>query len=77
MNVDIIWKGSSIKDHVIEYTRQQDICTGVGSLDLVVEGRTDFNFNPWDSVVIEEYGKSVAKYNITSTENQLQTGTMS
>lgn len=75
MNVQVIWEGSDITHHTVEYTRQHDICTGIGSLDLIIEANTNFNFNPWNSIIIKEEGTQVALYNITSTEKTSPDGT--
>lgn len=68
MNVQVTWNGSDITTSVIEYTREQDICTGEGTLDLNVEAKTARGFDPWDTIIVYEEGTKVHTYNISSIE---------
>lgn len=74
MNVQITWEGTDITTSVIEYSREQDICTGFGTLDLNVEAKTAKNFKPWDTIILYEDGHQVHIYNIASEEQRIPDG---
>lgn len=71
MNVEITWNGTDITTSVIEYSREQDICNGSGTVDMTVEAVTAREFEPWDTIIIYENGDKIAEYNIASAEETL------
>lgn len=74
MNVQITWNGADITTSVTEYVREQDICTGQGTLDLTVEAKTARNFIPWNTLIVYENGNKMGTYNIFSAEEQVPGG---
>lgn len=74
MDIQITWNGADITTSVIEYVREQDICTGQGTLDLTVEAKTARAFVPWNTIIVYENGDKVGTYNIFSAEEQVPGG---
>lgn len=75
MNVQVNWKGIDITSSVIQYTREQDICTGFNTLDMTVEAKTARAFAPWDTITVYENGDKMAEYNVSSAEQSVPDGT--
>jgi hypothetical protein len=74
MNVTIDWEGTDITNYVIEYAREQDICTGVGTLDITVSATLPGTLNTWDKITIREDSVQVGEFNICSVEKQAPSG---
>jgi len=66
MNVTVKHDGASITSHVISYTRESKICTGIGMLELVVDYTYGSTFNPWDEITIYEGGSKTGIYFVSS-----------
>jgi len=71
MNILVTWNGADITNSVIEYSREQDICTGIGTLDMTVEAKTARDFMPWNTIIVWENGNKEHTYNIASAEEQI------
>jgi hypothetical protein len=69
--------GTDITDKVISYERRQDICTGIGTLDLIIEYATGVNIQAWDIIRLRENGRLKGTYYVSSTEKDARTGGMS
>ena len=66
MNVQITHNGSDISNSVISYTREHKICTGIGTLQLVVDPDSGITFDTWDYIDIYEETVKVARYYINT-----------
>ena len=65
--------GGADAPKVIEYTREQDICTGIGTLDYTISG----NETPpgmWDEIDVDVMGALSARYNVLSIEKKAPDG---
>lgn len=70
--VDIKKIGDLIDYHytIIEYTREQDICTGVGTLDFTMPGN-ETTPEMWESLRFNTQGAPLAQYNVISIEKKI------
>lgn len=73
MNFDVIHNNTSIKNLVIEYQTQRQICSGVGSLQLTVPIKSR-SFNPYDQLKIYENEKLVGIFYVSEIVDDFQTG---
>ncbi len=71
MDIQVTWKGIDITNSVIEYSREEDICTGFGTVDMTVEAKTARDFRPWETIVVYENSTKMHTYNIASAEEQI------
>jgi hypothetical protein len=77
MNVGIKHNGSFITGHVIEYSREHKICSGIGTLDIVIEGTYSGTFDPWDTIDIYEGGSFQVRYYISEVSKNIPKDTIS
>lgn len=54
MNVTVKHEGTNVTDHVISYTRTQNICSGIGTLEIYFDYTLGHSFDPWDTITIKE-----------------------
>lgn len=77
INFEIRHDGTNISDHVINYSRFQYICTGIGTIDIQLEninlGRT---ISPWDTMVLYEDGTKIGTYIVASAIRSAEGGTL-
>lgn len=66
MNVAVTLNGNDISNYVVSYTREQQICTGIGMMDLSLSGDFPTEIHPWDTLVLYEEGSQVAVYHVSS-----------
>ncbi len=67
MNFVVTHDNVNISDHVISYSRNQQICSGVGTLDVVLENENlNRNIIPWDIIRLFEEGNKIGTYIVTS-----------
>lgn len=69
MNCQILHNSTDITNEVTNYTREQELCSGLGmlTLGLVETGRT---FDPWDTITIYEDENKRAVYYIGKIEKK-------
>lgn len=75
LGVNITLEGNNINTHVISYTRDVDICSGVGTLLMVVDKNTTVSIG--DAVRIFEGGTKVGTFYIGTTSESVKDGTIS
>jgi hypothetical protein len=62
MNVQIIHKTTDISEYVIDYTREQNICSGIGTLNITLSSKYTTVVNTWDKFVLFEEGRQVGVF---------------
>jgi len=74
--IELLHDSVDISNLVISYTRQQEMCTGIGILDVVLvdEGRAYF---PWDVLELFEDGRKKGEYYIVEFDDDENSGVMS
>ena len=73
-SVTVTINSNNVTDKVIRYTRDQNICTGIGTLQLVlVDDGT--NYDPWDLIIISEGGHQAGRFYIAKSERSATGGT--
>jgi len=72
--IEILHNTTDITSLVISYSRTQEICSGTGTLDIVLsnEGRS---YSVWDVIELSEDGTKKGEYFITETDDDKNTGT--
>jgi len=73
-NVVVKLNGNEITNWVIAYNRSQQICTGIGTLEMQVPESSGINFDPWDIIEIYEYGDKVGKFYVSESKESARTG---
>lgn len=76
MNVQVKHNGTTITGRVISYEREHRICSGIGTLQLVVEGTYSTDFDPWDTVDIWENGDFKVRYYVSASSHSVPDGTI-
>jgi len=74
MDVEIRHEGSDITNYVIEYSRNKELCSGIGLLDISIVKTVSRTFNTWDTITIYEEGTKRGEYNISSITRDAKTG---
>lgn len=54
MNVTIEHDSVDITTYIIEYNRNQQICTGIGTFDFLADRNISPGFSPWDTIILYE-----------------------
>lgn len=75
MNVSVTKNGSNISSYVVSYERTRNICTGVGTLQLVVD-RDYSGFDTWDTIKIFEGGKLKGTYFASQIDDEQPSSTI-
>jgi len=70
MNVQILHNGTDITTYVTNYTREQNICTGIGLFDVQIASNCTRTFNPGDTVVLYEAGVKKGTYYCSITAKE-------
>lgn len=76
MNVQIIHEGSDRTDYVVSYTREKQICSGIGTLDVEFAYTVPGTFVTWDTIVLYEEGNKKGTYFITDVNRSAEKGTL-
>ncbi len=63
MDVQIIYNDEDITNKVISYKYEQQICTGIGTVNFVFDS-TFIIGNPWDTILLYENSVQQATYNV-------------
>lgn len=71
MDVAVKHNGSFITSYVKSYDRVHKICTGIGTLQLVVSDTVPVAFDPWDEIDIYENGDFKVRYYVSSVDWQI------
>lgn len=72
----ILINGVDYSDYLISYTREKEICTGIGTLNVQLSPNAPLNFVVWDIVTIYENNIKVGKFYINTIEKQITTNTI-
>lgn len=73
----ISYSGSNIDDQVISYTREQSICSGVGTLTLVLTNTTDIDAkSTYDIITVTEDGHKKGEYYVITYNKNLPDATI-
>jgi hypothetical protein len=70
MNFRVLYKGSDIKDDVLSYTREHNLCNSMSTLTLMTTLKSH-NFLPYETITIEEDGVAKGKFYIASIEDSV------
>lgn len=76
MNVAVKHNGTTITGFLIRYEREHRICTGIGTLDIVLDGTIPRTFDPWDTIDIHENGDFKVRYYVSNIRNSVPEGTI-
>lgn len=71
MDCTIYYNSVDITEQVIEYTRSQAICTGIGSANVIIKSNSTTVFTPYSIFEIYEDGIKKGKYYIVSIEKSI------
>lgn len=74
MQVQVKHNGSTITSRVIGYSREHRICTGIGTLDITIEGTYNTAINPWDTIDIHENGDFKVRYYVSDISHSVPDG---
>lgn len=78
INFDIRLEGNSVADHVISYQRSQQLCTGIGTMDVTLENKNlGENISPWDTITLYEEGHKIGTYLVNTITRSADGGTSS
>src|SRR3989304_4429386 len=64
----------NVSNHLIRYTRNQQVCTGVGRLIVVFHFDIPRTFVTWDTIELFENGQKVGTYNVSTIKKDVTTG---
>jgi hypothetical protein len=73
--IEIFHDSVDISSSLISYNRQQEMCSGIGTLDLVIVDK-DRNFFPWDFIELFEGGRKKGEYYVVSVDDDKDKGTL-
>jgi len=76
MDIGITLNGSSITEYVIEYTRDVDICTGVGAINITLTDKMTSEISMWDTIVITEEGNKKGTFYVCTHDKNAPNGTI-
>ncbi len=76
MNVAVKHNGTTITGFVVRYEREHRICTGIGTLDIVLDGTIPRTFDPWDTIDIYENGDFKVRYYVSEIRSSVPEGTI-
>ena len=66
INVQITSGGTDITYDIINYTRQEDICSSAGSIEITLRSDTNYVPHAQHQVILNEESHKKATYNIDS-----------
>ena len=69
LDVHVYHKGIDITEYVVGYTREAKICTGIGTLQVIVDPAIPRTFTTFDEIGVEEDIYDAPKYYINSVSN--------
>jgi hypothetical protein len=76
MNVQIRHNGVNITSRVIQYSREHNICTSIGRLQVTIEGTYSTTIEPHDTIDIYEEGDFKVKYYVSQVSEIQPEGTI-
>lgn len=71
MNVQVKHNSTDITTEVIKYNRSQQICSGIGTLEIEVVD-VDRSYDTWDTITVWEGGVKKGIFNIAAIEQDVQ-----
>lgn len=71
MDVTVEHNGNDITQYLDNYTRQQKICTGIGTLEISFVRTIEVDFEPWDIIELYEEGIKKGTYYIDSVSDAI------
>lgn len=74
MDCQIYLDGDNVTSEIIQYSRQQSLCTSIGSFNLTVKGTSTHDYSPGGEIVIYEGGVKKGTYFIGVNEKQINQG---
>jgi hypothetical protein len=75
VNVGIKINGTTITSRVIAYQREHNICSGIGTLTITIDGTYSASIVPWDTVDITENGDFKVRYYVSQITKTAPDGT--
>lgn len=74
--IELLHNSTDITNLVLSYSRQQEICSGTGTFDVVLvdQGRS---YSVWDVLELSENGSKKGEYYIVETDDDENSGIMS
>lgn len=76
MDVLVKHNGSNITNRVVSYEREHRICTGIGTLQIVLSEASAGSFDPWDEIEIHENGDFKVTYFISDVSRSVPENTV-
>ena len=76
MNVQVKHNGTDISSKIISYEREHKICTGIGTLEVVISKDISATFVPWDEIDIHENGSFQVRYYVSDVSISVPDGTI-
>jgi len=77
MNVQILYDGTDVTHYVIEYSRQQQICTGIGNASFTLSDTVNITPQTYKEFHLYEGGIKKGAYVVTDFTNNVPNGTIS
>ena len=77
MNVQILYDGTDVTHYVIEYSRQQQICTGIGNASFTLSDTVNITPQTYKEFQLYEDGIKKGAYVVTDFTNNVPNGTIS
>lgn len=74
MNISIIHNSTEIVSKVLNYTRTLDICSGIGTLEMVAQFENDINLDPWDLILVYEDGTKIGEFYVSMFDKSHDSG---
>jgi hypothetical protein len=76
MNVAVKHQGTTITGRVVSYNREHRICTGIGTLELVLEGTYATTISPHHTIDIWENGSFQVRYYVSDVSRNVPDNTI-
>lgn len=76
MDAQILHNGVDISTDVISYTREQQICSGIGNINVQVKITSSRTFTTYDTIVLYENGTKKGTYYVASINRSLPNSTI-
>lgn len=72
--IQVLYDGTDVTTKVLGYSREQQICTGIGKLNIQFSKNLGKNPDPWDKIVLYERGEKKGTYYIETHTYIADTG---
>lgn len=76
MEIQVKHGSTDITSRVVSYNREHNICTGIGRLQITLEGTYSTSISPHDTISIYENGDFKVKYYVSDVDRNAPDGTI-